>query len=232
MRKDLAKEVGLPHVTNKSCLNIPKMGIIIPNMGTKGASLGEALFTKTQQRVLGLLFGNAERSYYTNEIVRFAEAGIGAVQRELQRLEAAGLITSEKIGNQKHYQANREAPIFEELRGIVVKTFGVRDRLREALEPIRENIEQAFIYGSVARGTDTTRSDIDLMVIADDIDYSALIEVLSEAEADLGRPVNPTLYTRAELDRKLSMDSGFLLRVMNEPRVFVIGNEYELTESG
>lgn len=208
------------------------MGINIPNMGMKSTGLGEALFTKTQQRVLGLLFGNAERSYYTNEIVRFAEAGIGAVQRELQRLEAAGLVTSEKIGNQKHYQANREAPIFEELRGIVVKTFGVRDRLREALEPIRENIDQAFIYGSVARGKDTARSDIDLMVIADNIDYAELISVLSKAEAGLGRPVNPTLYTRAELDRKLAMDSGFLLRVMNEPRVFVIGNEHELTEPG
>lgn len=197
-------------------------------MGIKNTSLGAALFTKTQQRVLALLFGNPERSHYTNEIVRFADAGIGTVQRELQRLESAGLITARKIGNQKHYQANREAAIFEELRGIVVKTFGIADRLRAALEPLASQISAAFLYGSVAKETDTANSDIDLMVIADDLNYPQVIEHLSKAEEDLRRPVNPSLYTPAEWRRKFAEDSGFVQRVMGQPKVFILGNEDDI----
>ena len=98
------------------------MRVIIPNMGTTNDNLLETLFTKTQRRVLGLLFGNPQRSYYANEIMRHARAGIGAVQRELERLAAAGLLTVSRVGNQKHYQANRQSPIFDELEAIVLKT--------------------------------------------------------------------------------------------------------------
>ena len=136
--------------------------------------LADALFAKTQRRVLGLLFGNPDRSFFANEIVRHAESGIGAVRRELAALEAAGLVTAKRIGNQKHYQANRAAPIFEELRGIVVKTFGVADVLREALAPLAAKIRAAFIYGSIAKGSDTATSDIDLMVISDEVAYADL----------------------------------------------------------
>jgi len=103
-------------------LNEPEKGLIIPNMGTKKPGLLETLFSKTQRGVIGLLFGNPQRSYYANEIVRHAGAGIGTVQRELVRLTEAGLLTANRIGNQKHYQANRAAPIFEELEAIVAKT--------------------------------------------------------------------------------------------------------------
>ena len=123
--------MALSLIIPKMGINIPKKGMYIPIMGIESTSLAEALFTKTQQRVLGLLFGNPEHSYYTNEVVRFADAGIGTVQRELQRLEAAGLITSRKVGNQKHHQANRAAAIFEELHGIVIKTVGGKDELGE-----------------------------------------------------------------------------------------------------
>jgi predicted nucleotidyltransferase len=200
-------------------------------MGMKNTSLGNALFGKTQQRVLSLLFGNSDRSFYTNEVMRFADAGIGAVQRELKRLESAGLITAEKIGNQKHYQANPQAPIFGELRNIVIKTFGVADRLRKALEPLNRQIYAAFIYGSVAKGTDTAHSDVDLMVVADGLDYPRLIEALSKAEEDLRRPVNPSLYTAAEWRRKVAEDSGFVKRVMEQSKVFVLGSESELVQS-
>lgn len=123
--------MALSLIIPKMGINIPKKGMLVPIMGIESTSLAEVLFTKTQQRVLGLLFGNPEQSYYTNEVVRFAAAGIGTVQRELQRLEAAGLITSRKVGNQKHYQANRAAAIFEELHGIVIKTVGGKDELGE-----------------------------------------------------------------------------------------------------
>jgi len=206
------------------------MGIIIPNMGMNKTSLSEALFSKTQRRVLGLLFGNPDRSYYANEIVRFAGAGIGTVQRELERLAAVGLLTVTRIGNQKHYQANRQSPIFEELRGIVLKTFGVADVLREALAPFAGRIREAFIYGSVAKGMDTASSDIDVMVVADDLSYSDIFPPLAEAENKLGRTINPTVYSQTELRRKLAEDNAFLSRVMDQPKVYLIGSGDDLVE--
>lgn len=197
-------------------------------MGTKKTSLGEALFTKTQRRVLGLLFGNPDRSYYANEIVRFAGAGIGTVQRELGRLESAHLVMTSKIGNQKHYQANREAPIFEELRGIVLKTFGVADYLREALAPLAKRIHAAFIYGSVAKGMDTASSDIDVMIVSDDLSFPDAIQALTKAEGAIGRSINPSVYGRDEWSRKLLEASGFLQRVMEQPRIFLIGSDDDL----
>src|SRR5439155_4443228 len=127
------------------------MGAIIPHMGTTPAPrIADALFGKTQQRVLGLLFGNPSRSFYSNEIVRLSAVGTGTVHRELARLLASGLVTAGLIGNQKHYQANRAAPVFEELRGLALKTFGVADVLRAALAPLASRIRVAFVHGPVA----------------------------------------------------------------------------------
>lgn len=200
-------------------------------MGTKvddASSLGGALFTKTQRQVLGLLFGNPERSFYAKEVVRLADVGSGTVLRELEKLFRAGLLTVEKIGNQKHYRANRKSPVFEELHGIVIKTFGLADVLRKALGKFEENITAAFIYGSIAKGTDQAGSDIDLMIIADALTYPDVMGEMTEAEARLGRTVSPTLYSRAEFRTKLSVDSGFLKRVLEQPKIFLIGSNDDL----
>ena len=210
------------------------MGIIIPKMGTKTMShlsLADALFSKTQQRVLGLLFSNPDKSFYLNEIVRSAEIGIGTVQRELEKLTRSGLLTVKKIGNQKHYQANHEAPIFSELRGIVLKTFGVADLLRLALSGLAEQIKVAFVYGSLAKGSDSAASDIDVMIIAEDLSYSQVFTVFSEAEATLGRSLSPTLYTPSEIQNKLRDDNHFLQRILEQPKIFLIGSPNDLTES-
>ncbi len=191
----------------------------------RNPGLSEALFSKTQRRVMGLLFGNPSRSYYANEIIRSAGTGVGTVQRELERLTAVGLVTAKKIGNQKHYQANRQAPIFEELRGIVLKTFGLADVLREALVPLAGRIHTAFIYGSVAKGTDTASSDIDLMVIGDKLSYADLFPLLTKAESKLGRAINPTVYSGRELRRKLQDGNEFLDRVLKQPRIFLAGTD-------
>jgi predicted nucleotidyltransferase len=198
-------------------------------MGSKPArtSLADALFTKTQQRVLAVLFGRPDQTFFANEIVRLAGGGFGAVHRELAALEAAGLVSASRIGNQKHYQANRAAPIFEELRGIVLKTVGLADVLRKALAPLAPRIRAAFVYGSVAKGTDTARSDVDLMVVADDIEYADVFKVAAEAEAALGRKVNPTVLTPRELQKE-SAEDGFHSRVLSQPRIFVLGSEDEL----
>ena len=193
-------------------------------MGTIGSRLSDALFTKTQQRVLGLLFGNPDRSFYANEIVRSTSSGIGAVQRELEKLAAAGIIEVRRVGNQKHYQANRQSPIFKELRGIAVKTFGIADTLRRFLEPFVERIQAAMIYGSVAKGSDTAASDIDLMIVSSDLTYADVFSALSKAENELGRAIKPTVYKPAELQRKLKESNAFLRRVLEQPVIFLTGS--------
>jgi predicted nucleotidyltransferase len=207
-------------------------------MGTKeviettGLGLGDALFSKTQRQVLGLLFGNPERSYYAKEIVRYAGVGIGSVQRELEKLAGVGLLTVTQIGNQKHYQANRRAPIYEELRGIVLKTFGLADVLRKALASCSGRIDVAFIYGSVAKATDTASSDIDVMIVGQDLSYSEVVALLAETEAQLGRTVSPTIYKPADFARKLGEDNAFLSRVVGQPKIFLIGSEDDIPKPG
>jgi predicted nucleotidyltransferase len=200
-------------------------------MGINSIGLADALFSKVQQRVLGLLFVNAERSFYTNEIVRFVDSGIGVVQRELEKLTASGLVTTKRIGNQKHYQANREAPIFEELRGIMLKTVGLADILRAALLPLSDKIRTAFIYGSIAKGSDTAKSDIDIFIVSDQVAYADLYTLLSDSEAKLARPVNPSIYSMQELERKLMEKNAFVLRLLEQPKIFLLGSADVLPES-
>ena len=199
-------------------------------MGTKEkrTGLGEALFSGVQQRVLGVLFANHERSFYGNELLRLAKTGRGALQRELDGLVRAGLVMQRAIGKQKHYQANPESPIFSELRSIVVKTFGVADVLRQALLPFADRIKAAFIYGSVAKGTDTATSDIDLFVISDTLSYQDIFEAVQEAENNLARKVNPTIYSARELARKRAQKNSFVVRVLQRPKIFLIGSDGDL----
>ena len=164
--------------------------------------MADALFSGTQQRVLGLLFGQPARSYYATELIALAGIGSGAVQRELARLEWSGLVTVRAVGNQKHYQANGDAPLFSELCGIVQKTVGLADPLRAALRPFESQIEAAFVYGSVAKGRDTAGSDIDVMVISDELTYGDVFAALEDVGVRLGRPVNPTL-SRKELAKRV-----------------------------
>jgi len=187
-----------------------------------GMNLNNALFTKSQQFVIALFFNHPEKSFYTNEILRLSCMGRGTIQRELKNLEAAGVLTVTNIGNQRHYQANPNCPIFNELRGIAIKTFGVVDVLQQVLRPIEDKIKQAFIYGSIAKGTDTANSDIDLLVVSNSLSYSALIEQLSNAEDKLGRPINPTVYKPGEFAKKLNDKNPFLTKVMAQPKLTLI----------
>lgn len=211
-------------------MNVPKKGAIVPNMGiieSTQTSLGEVLFSKTQRQVLALLFGNPQQSYYANEIVRFAGVGIGSVQRELEKLAQAGLLTITYIGNQKHYQANKQAPIFEELRGIVLKTFGLADVLRTALTPFTDKINVAFIYGSVAKSSDTANSDIDVMMIGD-LSYAEVLSELARSETVIGRQINPTIYKTEDFKRKVAEDNAFLNRILEQPKIVLMGSLEEI----
>lgn len=212
-------------------LQVPNKGTIVPNMGTKETNtpgLGDVLFTKTQRQVLSLLFGNPDKSFYANEIVRYAGVGIGSVLRELEKLSNVGLLTTEKKGNQKHYTANRKSPIFEELRGVVQKTFGLADVIRKALDEFRDSVELAFIYGSVAKGTDKANSDVDVMIISDQLSYPELLASVAPIEANIGRPVNPTIYTTKEFKDKIQSYNSFVTRVITQQKIYLIGSEDDL----
>lgn len=217
---------------------MPRMGINMPNMGTKAkrrvskvpkrAGLADALFSTVQQRVLAYLFGQPERSFFATELIRLAGGGSGAVQRELVRLADSGLVTVTRVGTQKHYQANPRSPIFAELCAIAQKTVGLAEPLREALAPLARRITAAFVYGSVAKKQDTAKSDIDLMVVSDSLSYADLFTVLEEATQRLGRSVNPTVYSRKELDKRVRADNAFVRRVLAQPKLWVIGEEHDL----
>ena len=178
--------------------------------------------------MLAVVFGNSGRSFYASEIIALANSGTGAVQRELARLENAGLVTVRRVGNQKHYQANPEAPVFEELRSVVLKTSGLADVLRAALARLAGDIRAAFVYGSVARREDTAASDIDLLVISDALTYAELFAVLEKAGGRLGRRVNPTVYTSAELARRIRQGNAFVRGVLAQPKIWLIGGEGDL----
>lgn len=203
--------------------------MIIPNMGTKPTiptpltGLASVLFTPVQQRVLGLLFGQPDRRFQGAEVIRLADSGTGAVHRFLTRLSDSELVTIERIGNQKHYQANRASPIFKELQGLISKTSGLVIPLRSALLELSSRMTAAFIYGSIAKGSDKARSDIDIMVIADHLDYADLFAALQPVEKQLGRAISPSVMTLEEWRRKRK-GAGFASRIGNESRLFVIGS--------
>ena len=222
-------------------MQIPISGISMPNMGKTtshriseaaalyaSASLSDALFTTTQQRVLGCLFGQPDRSFTVSELIQTTGAGSGAVQREIARLAGSGLLTVEPVGNQKRYRADPASPIHAELVSIVRKTFGLAAPLREALAPLAEHMVAAFVYGSVAKGSDTAASDIDLMLVSDALTYADVMVVLDPLIERLGREIHPTLYTRAELRKRIAASNSFVTRVLAQPRVWVIGSEHDL----
>lgn len=180
-------------------------------------SLADALFTSTQQRLLRLLFGQPKRSFFVTELIELADIGRGAVQRELSRLERSGLVTMKPHGNQKHYRANPDALIYGELCSIVGKTIGVQEQVRSALSSLEQRMSLAFIYGSIAKQKDTVKSDIDVLVVSDELTLEELYTGLAPAEAQLDRQISPTLYTSREFEKRRRGDSPFLKRVLAGP---------------
>ena len=198
-------------------------------MGTKSRessaqSLAGSMFTATQQRLYGLLFGQPRRSFFLTELIDLAGIGRGAVQRELSRLERSRLVVTERRGNRKHFQANPDSPIFQEVCSIVDKTLGLPGQVRAALQPINAKIHLALIYGSVASQSDTADSDIDLLIVSDDLTLERLYLQLAEAEKNLGRRINPTLYTTAEYQHRLADGNPFLTRVLEQEKILILEN--------
>jgi predicted nucleotidyltransferase len=208
---------------------VPNMGKIIPEVGNVFSEnlLCSGLFGKTRQAVLALLYGRADSSFYTRQVLDTVRIGRGSVQRELKNLTDAGIIVREVQGRQVYYRANEKCPIFNELKSIVRKTFGVADVIRQCLASSASRIRVAFIFGSVARSADDRRSDVDLMVVGG-ISFGDVVSLLSPAEEKLGCEVNPVVYPVAEFKKKVREDHHFVKTVLEEEKIFVIGDEHEL----
>lgn len=190
------------------------------------SQLGDALFTTTQQKVLGLLYTQPEKRFYTKEIIRLTGMGVATIKRELDRMLAAGIICMTRIGNQHHYQANPDCPIYLELVGIVKKAFGVSGVISLALLPFAERIDWAFIFGSVASGKETSTSDIDLMIIGD-VGFAEVVSGLYAIQETLGREINPKIYSRGEWIHMKRNKDAFFKEILNKPRMDVMGDGNE-----
>jgi predicted nucleotidyltransferase len=219
------------------------MGNILPEMGKSAVkrrkprsrpadrlafvqptSIADALFSSTQQRVLGLLFGQSERSFFASELIELAGSGSGAVQRELERLVESGLVTRQTIGRQRHFQANADSPVFDALRTIVLRTSGFVEPLRSALAPLANRIRFATLYGSTAKGAATSRSDIDVLIVGDGLFLEEVYAALSPAEKMFARRISPTLYTSGEFQKRRRNGNAFLKKVLAGTNLPLIGH--------
>jgi predicted nucleotidyltransferase/DNA-binding transcriptional ArsR family regulator len=195
------------------------------------SELSAALFGQTRRAVLALLYGHPGQSYYLRQLVRSAGLGLGAAQREVKRLSEAGIIRRTVSGHQVFYQANPDCPIFEELKGLMVKTTGAADVLRAALAPLAAKIRLAFIYGSVAKLAQRSSSDVDVMVVGEST-FGEVVSALGSAQETLAREINPTVYSAIEFRSKLKAGHHFLTAVVRGEKLFLIGDEHELARLG
>lgn len=197
---------------------IPYMGIIV-----QGKGLWRALFTRTQRRLLGLLYGYPERSFFANELVRLAGVGTGSVQRELKRLTAAGILKRQRVGNQTHYQANPACPFYPELRSIVVKTFGALDRIRQALRAMQPRPGLAMLFGDSAQGLSEPEAPLQLLVSGDGLRRADLDLALAGVSVEIGRHFEVTLLSSARLEELLAAPSEAFQRLLDGPRIPLLG---------
>lgn len=197
-----------------------------------GMSIHSALFTDSQSRLLPWLFGQPERTYHLSELRRLTGLGSASLQRELNRLAAAGLVDSQPAGNMRRFQANPQSPVFAELVALTRKTLGTVPVLRDALLPLMPDLLAAWIYGSVAKQTDTARSDIDVMLVGNNLLLSRVLAYLEPAEAQLGRKINPNCFTPEEFARRQAEPDSFVNRVLAQPTLKLLGDINELAHVG
>jgi predicted transcriptional regulator len=197
-------------------------------MGALQDAIAPALFGKTRRNLLALLFLEPDRAFHLRDLARRIGAGQGAVQRELRRLTDAGIIKREHSGHAIVYRANRESPVYEELRGLMAKTTGAVERLREALTPLSNRIDVAFLYGSFAAPAGVRPgSDVDLMVVGD-VSFRDVVDQTASVQESLGREVNPTVYASTEFGERVRSGHHFVSDVLSHPKLFLIGGPREL----
>jgi predicted nucleotidyltransferase len=188
----------------------------------------EALLgSKLRAKVLGWLFSHPDERYFVRQLTSLVKEDSTNVSRELARLEKAGILVSSTEGKHKYYQANRQSPLFDELHGLMLKTVGMADIIKKALEPRIADINLALIFGSLAKRTETRFSDIDLLVVGD-ITFGEVVDLISTVEDTLNRELNPVVYTLAEFNNRLSESHYFISDVLSGDKIFVVGDENDL----
>ena len=197
-----------------------------------GMSIFSALFTESQSRLFVWLFGQPGRAFHLSELRRLTGLGSASLQRELNRLAAAGLVDSRPVGNLRRFQANPQAPVFAELVALTRKTLGTVPVLRDALLPLMPDLQGAWVYGSVAKQTDTARSDIDVMLVGSNLLLGNVLACLAIAEAQLGRKIIPSCYSPEEFERRRAEPDSFVNRVLSQPTLALIGDAHEHARAG
>jgi len=195
------------------------------------APLADLFASPTLARLLAIVLTHAGKDFYQKELAEATGAGLYTVQRELARLEKAELVTRTPRGNRVYYRANRDHPAFEDLKRVVLKTVGLGEALRSALSPLADRVRVAFVYGSFARGEETTESDIDLLLVGD-LSLREASAVLGPVGRDLGRELNPTVYPPEEFKAKASQGHHFITAVLKGEKIYLIGDEHELKTLG
>jgi len=189
--------------------------------------LASLLLGSYRQKVLALLLLHPEQHYHVREIARLTGTSAGTLHKELARLAHAGVLIRDEVGNQVRYGANRQCPIFPELAGILRKTAGLADVLREALAGINERIALALVFGSVARGEEGPRSDVDVLLVGE-IGFAEVVRALHEAQARISREINPVVLSPAEFRQKTSVGDAFLVEVLGNEKLYLMGDEHDL----
>lgn len=195
--------------------------------GSQDSGLLSRLFGRTRRAVLVLLYMHPEQSFYLSQILRRTGTGRGALQRELKALAEAGIVERTETGHQVYYKANRDCPIFAELQALVVKTAGVADVVRAALEPLRDRLKLALVYGSFACGEQRADSDVDLLVVGE-VGFRDVSSAIGPAETTLDREINPTVYPVPEFREKARTGHHFIRDVLDSPKLFLIGDERDV----
>ena len=189
--------------------------------------LTDILFGTYRKKVLSLLLLHPSRDYHVRELARLTGTSAGTLHKELARLASAGLLLRKAQGNQVRYQANQQNPVFEELAGLLRKTTGAAEILASALAPLQPPL--ALIFGSVASGTETATSDLDLLVIGD-LGFAEVVRATHPAQAELGREINPVVYSAHEFKRRLDEQDPFIHEILVKPKIFLTGTQHDLSQ--
>jgi len=199
-------------------------------MSTTGKT-AEWLFGRTRARLLAHLFAHAEQTFFLRQLARQAGSSAGSTGRELKLLVQQGWIGSLRDGTQVRYFANRQHPAYLEMKGLLAKTTGFVEAVRACLSGLQREIDFAFIYGSFARGSDTPASDVDVAVVGR-VSLMQVVSAFADLEVDLGRSINPVVYTREELEAGLDSAKHFPKALLASEKIMLIGDQDELRGLG
>jgi predicted nucleotidyltransferase len=196
-------------------------------MRTGSPDLGTVMFGKVRGAVLALLLMRPDEEFLVRQVARISRVSLGPVQRELKLLAELGVLKCRRVGTGLLYSVDTSSPVHRELSGLVVKTVGIADVLRRALDPIKAQIDAAILFGSIAGGEQTSHSDVDVLIVGA-VPFATVVHHLQEAQRTIGREVNAVIYPLAEFTEKLRTGHYFLTGVMNGPKVSLLGDEHEL----